>query len=271
MGVHVSNCDSASNPSSRLQPAATQNYLLLHLRNMAALSTHKLWTLLSLCSLSLSLLLLIQVASADDPADSWLAYTVAKGNGKMVTFVNATWTVPDYPNRNFGGNAPGWWFGIEPEPAADLIQPILAWGDFGPEYTIFNGYYQWDNGYWWQGHSHVVKPGQTIYAYVKYLSSNNTYDMFISCIESGWSVTDNKYIESGKVYTDVYFVVEHQPDYCSAYPANGEVTFKSIYIEWENQSQDYQWEAYKYQPACNSTPHVIDSHTVQFTWNPKDQ
>lgn len=53
-----------------------------------------------------------------DPADSWLAYTVSKGNGnylqkifnfsgQKITFVNATWTVPAYPTDQSEGNAPG--------------------------------------------------------------------------------------------------------------------------------------------------------------------
>ena len=65
----------------------------------------------------------------DDPASSWLAYTVSSGNGKRVTFVNATWVVPQNPQSPYSGNAPGWWFGIEPNPASNLIQPILAWYD----------------------------------------------------------------------------------------------------------------------------------------------
>merc|ERR1711974_155286 len=76
---------------------------------------------------------------ANDPADSWLAYTVAKGNGQLLTYVNATWVVPSYPTSRFGGNAPGWWFGIEPNPASNLIQPILAYGYTGAEYCVFNG------------------------------------------------------------------------------------------------------------------------------------
>lgn len=44
-----------------------------------------------------------------------------------MTFINATWTVPSYPTSRVDGAAPGFWFGIEPEPALDLIQPILAW------------------------------------------------------------------------------------------------------------------------------------------------
>jgi hypothetical protein len=61
-----------------------------------------------------------------DPADSWLVYAKASGEGSRVLFVNATWTVPAYPTTRDGGNAPGWWFGIEPVPADILIQPILA-------------------------------------------------------------------------------------------------------------------------------------------------
>ena len=72
----------------------------------------------------------------NDPADSWLAYAKADGKGSRVLSVNMTWTVPAYPKTRPGGNAPGWWFGIEPNPANVLIQPILAYGDGTPEYTI---------------------------------------------------------------------------------------------------------------------------------------
>jgi len=46
-----------------------------------------------------------------------------------------------YPTIMEGGNAPGWWFGIEPEPAMNLIQPILAYGYTGEQYAIFNGFF----------------------------------------------------------------------------------------------------------------------------------
>jgi hypothetical protein len=114
--------------------------------------------------------LLSSAALAQDPASSWLAYTVARGNGSLVTFVNATWAVPAFPSSRSSPSAPGvytalhvehpwnillsivstvllddlyrvagWWFGIEPEPADYLIQPILAYGDGQNAYTIFNG------------------------------------------------------------------------------------------------------------------------------------
>ena len=63
-----------------------------------------------------------------DPADSWLVYARSSGAGSKVLSVNATWKVPAYPTTRGGGNAPGFWFGVEPNPADVLIQPILAYG-----------------------------------------------------------------------------------------------------------------------------------------------
>jgi hypothetical protein len=157
----------------------------------------------------------------DDPADSWLAYTVASGNGQLLTYINATWIVPSNPNEMVSGSAPGWWFGIEPNPASNLIQPILAWGYPDPSYTIFNGYFQWDNQNWWYSAQGDVQPGQTVFASVTYVASNNSYTMYTECAENGWSVTSNIPVEAGKLYTDTYFVMEHQPDDCGELPANG--------------------------------------------------
>lgn len=78
-------------------------------------------------SFCLFLLSLVSLSLSQDPADSWLAYTIAKGNGQLLTYMNASWIVPENPTELVNGNAPGWWFGIEPEPAMNLIQPILAW------------------------------------------------------------------------------------------------------------------------------------------------
>lgn len=79
----------------------------------------------------------------DDPAGSWLVYGKASGvsTSDRVLNVSASWRVPAYPKQRGGGNAPGWWFGIEPVPADVLIQPILAYGDGVPEYQIFTGFF----------------------------------------------------------------------------------------------------------------------------------
>jgi len=203
----------------------------------------------------------------DDPADSWLAYTVARGNGTLLTKMNATWQVPAYPTTRDGGNAPGWWFGIEPNPASDLIQPILAYGYTGSEYSIFNGYYQWDNDYWWFSETHKVEPGMVIFGSVVYDQANSAYIMNISSLSDGWYVTNSIAIEEGKLYTDAYFVVEHQPNDCSEYPADGQIIFKNINIEWNGQLMRPTWDKETYQDACNCQPSVLDSQTIKFSWD----
>ena len=70
-------------------------------------------------------------------------------------------------------------------------------------------------GYWWSSNQGTVQPGNTIYAWVKYSASDNSYNMYITCKETGFSVKSNIPVESGKLYTDTYFVIEHQPDSCS--------------------------------------------------------
>jgi len=202
----------------------------------------------------------------NDPADSWLAYVVASGDQQLITYVNATWIVPSYPTTREGGNAPGWWFGIEPNPASNLIQPILAYGFQGDIYSIFNGYYQWDDSYWWYSDVGTVTPGNTINAFVAYDESSNSYNMYIACKETGWSTTNNIPVESGKIYSDIYFVVEHQPNTCSEYPSNGEITFTDIKVSWQNKFSTPQWKALEYQDACNCQGQIIDSETLKFTW-----
>jgi len=206
-------------------------------------------------------------APGDDPADSWLAYTISTGGGQLLTYMNATWIVPSNPNEMVSGNAPGWWFGIEPEPAADLIQPILAWGYPDPSYTIFNGYYQWDNSEWWFSDQGNVNPGNTVYASVSYVASNDSYNMLIGCKETGWSVASNIAVETGKVYTDAYFVMEHQPDDCGELPASGQITFTEINIELNGKPVTPQWQAVTYQPMCNSAATVLSPSSVKFTWD----
>jgi len=217
-----------------------------------------------LLSLLLSSLCL-SLVSGQDPADSWLAYAIAPGGGGKVTRVNATWKVMAYPTIMSGGNAPGWWFGIEPEPAMNLIQPILAYGYTGEEYCIFNGYYDWYNGNFWASETGTVTPGQTITSSVWYDAPSDSYNMYIACNETGFSVTSN-IPANGLVFTDTYFVVEHQPNSCGEYPANGLIVFQNIYIEINYKQLNPQWQAIDYEDACNCQGSILSPSTVKFTW-----
>jgi len=220
----------------------------------------------SLCTILALPMHPITESVGNDPATSWLTYAVAKGGGKTVTYMNATWTVPSYPTQKVEGNAPGFWYGIEPEPAAYLIQPILAWGYAGVEYTIFNGYYQWNDNNWWHSPQTMVTPGQTIVSSLTYQKSSNSYTMYIGCKETGKGVTSSRPVLNQQTYTDVYFVLEHQPDDCQQLPSNGFVEFQDIYIEWDGNYVVPKWQSSQFKPACNSTTQVVSSSDIKITW-----
>ena len=71
-----------------------------------------------------------------------------------------------------------------------LVQPILAFADGDPVYTIFNGVYDWNDQSWHQFSDTQVAPGNTIVASL-WRSAGDLYTMQISCLESGWSSTDS--------------------------------------------------------------------------------
>ena len=199
---------------------------------------------------------------------SWLAYAKAAGNGKRVTSVNITWAVPAFPTTRGGGNAPGFWWGFEPVPALDLLQPILAYGDGSPDYTIFNGEYDWNNGDWWMSDTATVLPGDIISSTMTYDGSADAYTLTIANTNRTGHVI--KSVRPGKkqLYTDVYVVVEHQPNSCAEYPASGGMVFSDISIAWENKVVSApQWTAQQFKPACNCKAAIISSSSVGFSWD----
>jgi hypothetical protein len=90
--------------------------------------------------------------------------------------------------------------------------------------------------------------------------------MSIGCKETGFNVTSNIAVYNDQIYTDAYFVVEHQPDDCGEYPSNGQITFTDIHIVWEKPNP-VKWQGFTYQDACNCQPIVQSPTAVQFTWN----
>jgi len=61
--------------------------------------------------------------------------------------------------------------------------------------------------------------------------------------------------------------MEHQPDDCGELPSDGQITFTSINIELENKPVTPKWQAFQYQPACNSQAEVLSPTSVKFTWD----
>lgn len=171
-----------------------------------------------------------------------------------------------------GGNAPGWWFGIEPVPADVLIQPILAYGDGVPEYQIFTGFYDWHDGNWVQSRVQNVKPGAVVTGTIVWNPSSGTYTQSIWA-DGGApiSTTVGKADEHGEVFTSLYFVVEHQPDSCDEYPADGGIVFTDISAQWASGKAltAADWSVAQFKPACNSNGVVKNATTLEFTWDTK--
>mmetsp|Transcript_46837 Transcript_46837/g.101748 ORF Transcript_46837/g.101748 Transcript_46837/m.101748 type:complete len:262 (+) Transcript_46837:2-787(+) len=207
----------------------------------------------------------------NDPAGSWLSYAVFKAeNNQPITALNTSWIVPSEPKVKFGSNAPGWWFGIQTASGGGaLIQPILAWDYMGHEYSIFNACFDWNDQSWHTSpETYKVQPGDRITSSVTYRPADNSYDMYIEA--DGKSITTNYKIEAaqGKTPESVaYFVLEHQPDLCSAYPGSDVCTFENITVAVADKIVDSPtWEAKQEQPACKSEATIVDPHTIKFTW-----
>jgi len=190
----------------------------------------------------------------------------------MGTQLNTTWVVPSNPIVKYGSNAPGWWYGIQTNNGdGALIQPILAYGYEGPVYTMFNGVFDWTDQSWHTSpQKYTVKPGDTMISSITYVPQNNSYTMYIKSKDTGKSVTTNYKVEKAQkgLEDTAYFVLEHQPAECKAYPKNGVCTFENIYLEVDNNPVKLiAWEAKQENPACDSKTTIIDSNTIKFTWD----
>jgi len=225
------------------------------------------------CLLSFSALIL--GAAAQDPSPGWLSYaTYTDPQDRRITSLNTTWVVPSFPTRRDGSSgAPGWWFGVQTKDGdGALVQPILAWGYMGEEWTIFNACYDWTDESWNPSdESYTVQPGDLITSSIVYQPRDNSYDMYIASQQLGKSITTNYKLERGQTKNEsqAYFVLEHQPDRCDAYPSNGVCTFENIYLEVDNEPvKAPAWKALQETPACNSKCTVKDANTIEFSWTP---
>lgn len=207
---------------------------------------------------------------AQDPSGSWLSYAVyTQSASAKITMLNTTWKVPANPLQQSGSNAPGWWFGVQTANGRGaLIQPILAWADGRPQWTIFNGVYDWNDHSWWSSKQQVVQPGDEITSSVYYDASHGTYYMYIAA--NGHGITSPKKEHAGQVESTAYFVLEHQPSSCKAYPPDGELTFQNIYIEVEGKPVVPKWEAKQERPACDSKAIITSPKEIKFTWSAKE-
>lgn len=140
----------------------------------------------------------------------------------------------------------------------------------GDVYTIFNGVFDWTDESWHtSAEKTTVQPGDRITSSLFYVPNDNAYTMTIKSETSKTITTTYKLLPAQKGNeSTAYFVLEHQPDACEAYPINGRCTFEDIYMEVDNKPVTPEWKAMQERPACDSKAVVVDSKTIKFSWIP---
>jgi len=112
-----------------------------------------------------------------------------------------------------------------------------------------------------------VKPGTVVQGAIWLDAATGLYKQSIA-VQGGRPIVTSVTAAQmhGEVFTDVYFVVEHQPNSCSEYPADGGIVFEDIAIAWESGASP-AWAVKQFKPACNSQGKVLNASSLQFTWS----
>jgi len=217
------------------------------------------------------LLVLVVIAvyvTAQDPAQGWLGYAkcVAPGAG-IITKVEATWKVGQNPKTAGCFFSP--WFGIETSDNLNLIQPVNPWAD--TKWEIYNEYFQWVPTHNENSGQHTVKAGDVVYGSVTYLPSSQSYMMYHSDQNDGWSVNTTIPIQKSgtqyKNYTIVYFVMEKVCTTCSQYPPDDIVMFYNLNFEYNNKKVTPTCTTAFVDNTCNNRAKVNTDGTIQITWS----
>ena len=115
-----------------------------------------------------------------------------------------------------------------------------------------------------------MQPGDKIVSSVVRSGRTRTFIMSITSTRLGRTITTPYTLlrgQTGKEST-AYFVLEHQPVTCRAYPTSGEMSFENIYVEVDGRPvESPQWQALEERPACDSKATVVDPKTIKFTWS----
>jgi len=215
----------------------------------------------------------VALASAQDPANGWMAYAVGAIPSKYerITKLEMTWTVGEAAKRSRAFYSP--WFGMDPADNLNLIQPVNPWG--GSSWSMYTEYYQWSPTHNSNSRQYSVKAGQTLRGSLDYDSSSDSYTLSQTIVETGKTSSQTVACQSGKKYVVPYVVYEKEWT-CSDYPPDGVVTFRDIVVECDGTdcTQDVQWQAQVEGSNCGMAAHVdkaakaTSENEISITWNP---
>jgi hypothetical protein len=119
--------------------------------------------------------------------------------------------------------------------------------------------------------AHTTAPGDVLYGNVTFNEESQSYTLVHTDLTDGWAVSTTIPVQrnsdgSFKNYTIAYFVFE-KPANCAQYAPDGQVTFSDIRIEWDGRAMAPTWTTGLVDDVCNNRAHVLNSSTVQITWD----
>jgi len=214
----------------------------------------------------------ILLASAQDPANGWMAYAVGAipSQYERITRLEMTWKVGESAGRSNAFYSP--WFGMDPADNLNLLQPVNPWTGSG--WDMYTEYYQWSPSSNSNSRSYSVQAGQTLHGSIEYKSSSDSYLLTQTIVETGKSSSQTVKCQNGKKYVVPYVVYEKEWS-CYNYPPDGVVTFNNIIVECDGVdcTEDTQWDAEVKGSNCDMTAHVGDaskatgSNEISITWD----
>jgi len=212
------------------------------------------------------LALLATHATAQDPAEGWMAYAVGAIPEKYerITYITMSWKVGAEAKPGFAFYSP--WFGMDPADNLNLVQPVNPWG--GDGWSMYTEYFQWSPEHNSNSDSYNVKSGQTLKGAIEYLKDQDAYNLTQTIVETGEMSQQIVKCQDGKKFTIPYVVYEKVWS-CRHYPPDEEVTFTDISIlcDGEDCTKDVDWQAKFKDDNCNFRAHIDSPEKIRITWS----
>jgi len=188
---------------------------------------------------------------------------------QIITHISAKWTVPKSPQKLQSSFQ--LWFGIEASDGLNAIQPVLSWAQ--SHYEIYVEYFQVSPEKDVLTKSQPVNVNDVLRGSISLTPKRDAYFItFENLSGDKWSVNTTIPIQENtngadlKKYTIAYFVLEPKVD-CNEYSASNQATFYDIEIQYEGKTVTPQWSTNFIQDVCDCRAFVLNSTSVQLTWN----
>lgn len=133
---------------------------------------------------------------------------------------------------------------------------------------MYTEYYQWSPTHNSNSRQVKVSAGQNLHGSIVYQASTDSYIITQTVVETGKSSSQTVKAQNGKKYKLPYVVYEKKWP-CRDYPPDGEVVFRDIIAECDEEdcTNDIAWEALVEDENCDMAAHINTDGTISITWN----